>query len=204
MTCIAVTQRVEVVQAYGERRDALDQRWQQFLHRCELLPLLCPNHSGNRQRLLDTVPVAGALLTSGNTLAAYGGDAPERDAAERHLLEFCIARRLPVIGVCRGMQSIQHFFGVALRHVHGHVASEQQIAINGKTETVNSYHDWGTTETTPDLAVWAIAEDGLVKAVRHRRLPVIGIMWHPERIAGFRRADLALFRDAFAAHTVPE
>jgi len=55
MSCIAVTQRVDVVQAYGERRDALDQRWQEFLRRCELVPLPCPNHRGNRERLLDRV-----------------------------------------------------------------------------------------------------------------------------------------------------
>ena len=47
------------------------------------------------------------VLTGGNDLAALGGDAPERDATENALLDAAESRRLPVIGVCRGMQVIQ-------------------------------------------------------------------------------------------------
>jgi len=40
MIGVAITQRVELVPAYGERRDALDQRWTDFLDRCGLAPIL--------------------------------------------------------------------------------------------------------------------------------------------------------------------
>ena len=198
MKLIAVTQRVDVIAAYGERRDALDQRWQPFLAECGLLPVLCPNHPGNLQALLQTLPVAGALLTSGNTLSAYGGDAPERDSSEQLVFETCLRRGLPVLGVCRGMQFIQHHYGVKLEAVTGHVAREQEITIDGRPARVNSYHDWGATGTVPELEVWAVAADGVVKAVRHRSRPVTGIMWHPERLPAFRSEDKALFRDVFA------
>jgi putative glutamine amidotransferase len=64
---------------------------------------------------------------------------------------------------------------------------------------VNSYHNFGATETAPPLEAWAVAEDGVIKAVRHARLNMIGIMWHPERLAPFASRDLSLFRAFFGA-----
>ncbi len=43
MKAVGVTQRVELVADYGERRDCLDQAWTQFLAACGLLPVLLPN-----------------------------------------------------------------------------------------------------------------------------------------------------------------
>ena len=45
MKPVAITQRVSVVPAYGERRDCLDQAWTKFLAACGLLPVLIPNVS---------------------------------------------------------------------------------------------------------------------------------------------------------------
>ena len=70
--------------------------------------------------------------------------------------------------------------------------------VDGKLESVNSYHDFGSQSSVPDLGVWAKAKDGVVKAVRHRHLRVEGIMWHPERFApDFRDADIDRFRRFF-------
>jgi anthranilate/para-aminobenzoate synthase component II len=45
---------------------------------------------------------------------------------------------------------------------------------------------------------WAVADDGVVKAIRHSTQPIVGIMWHPERFAPLSSADVALFRQLFA------
>jgi putative glutamine amidotransferase len=197
MTCVALTQRVEVVPSYAERRDCLDQRWAGFLARCGLVPVPIANNPALVPELLAAARCGGVVLTGGGDLAAYGGKVPERDATEAALLGLAIQQRLPVIGVCRGMQALQHFFGVRLARVAGHVAAVQEILIGGTPETVNSYHDLGTRETAAELEVWATARDGVVKAVRHRELPLLGIMWHPERMAPFRQADIELFRRTF-------
>ena len=42
MKAVAVTQRVSVIPAYGERRDCLDQAWTKFLAACGLLPVVLP------------------------------------------------------------------------------------------------------------------------------------------------------------------
>ena len=199
MKRIAVTQRVEIVPSYGERRDALDQRWTAFLARAGILPLLVPNDPDALPRLLDAYPLDGILLSGGGDLMAYGGNTPERDATDASLIRFAIKESVPLIGVCRGMQSIQLFFGVGLEAVSGHVAKEQSVIVDGQPQAVNSYHGFGTRSTIPDLEVRALAEDGVIEAVRHRRHAIHGVMWHPERLSPFRAADLEFFADIFGS-----
>ncbi len=188
MKFVAVSQRV--VLEKNERRDALDIRWSAFLERCGFLPLLIPNRPSLVAPLLKNSGCRAVVLTGGNDLAAYGGDSPERDATETLLLEFALKRRIPCLGVCRGMQLIQHYYGVPLTRVKGHVTSRQRIRIKGRPGLVNSYHCWGAFGTKEPLDVWAVADDGVVKAVRHRRKLIEGIMWHPERFDPFRKQDL--------------
>jgi len=194
---VAVTQRVSIVPAYGERRDCLDQAWTKFLAACGLLPVLLPNVAETALALCAAAGVCGVVLTGGNDLAELGGDAPERDAVENALLDWAETRGLPVLGVCRGMQAIQRRFGIPLRRVEGHVARSQAIRIDGELKEVNSFHCFGACESRPPLDVWAVAGDGVVKAVRHATQPIMGIMWHPERCAPFSPDDVALFRKVF-------
>jgi putative glutamine amidotransferase len=197
MKLVAVTQRVAVIPSYGERRDCLDQAWPRFLGACGLVPVALPNVVDAALGLCESLDLAGIVLTGGNDLAALGGDAPERDAAEGAVLDHAERRGLPVIGVCRGMQLIQHRATVPLQRVQGHVAPCQTVRIDGAVREVNSYHNFAAFETRPPLAVWAVAEDGAVEAVRHESRPVTGIMWHPERLAPFAAEDIRLFRTVF-------
>jgi gamma-glutamyl-gamma-aminobutyrate hydrolase PuuD len=197
MKAVAITQRVSVVPAYGERRDCLDQAWTKFLAACGLLPVLLPNITETALALCERAGVGGLVLTGGNDLAAFGGDAPERDAVENALLDLAERRRLPVLGVCRGMQVIQQRFAIPLRRVEGHVAQRQVIRIDGERKEVNSYHRFAAFDSRPPLEVWAIADDGVVKAIRHSAEPITGIMWHPERSSPFSPADVVLFRRVF-------
>jgi putative glutamine amidotransferase len=116
---VAITQRVAVVPEYGERRDCLDQAWARFFAACGLLPLPLPNVVDVALAAFGRSQVAGLVLTGGNDLATLGGDAPERDATENALLDAAESRRLPVIGVCRGMQIIQQRHAVPLRRIRG-------------------------------------------------------------------------------------
>ncbi|MBT4039756.1 MAG: C26 family cysteine hydrolase domain-containing family [Rhodospirillales bacterium] len=199
MITIAVNQRVEIHSNVNERRDCLDQRWAGFLLTAGFNQLLLPNHPLMASRLLSNFQIDGILLTGGGNTRAYGGTAPERDDVEDTLIEHALAKGIPIVGVCRGMQVIQSYFDVPLQTVDGHVCAQQTIEINGAREDVNSYHDLGTTTTCPQLDVWARSDDGVVKAIRHRDHNLLGIMWHPERLGPFRREDLALFRTVFGS-----
>jgi len=195
MKTVAVTQRVVVDPPHGTRRDCLDQVWAKFLLQCGLLPVPVPNCVEVALKLCENVQ--GIVLTGGNDLAAYGGDAPERDQTETALLDMAEHRDLPVLGVCRGMQVILDRFGTGLHPVRGHVTPRQQISVHGRSVEVNSFHNFGATEVHPPLKTWAIAGDGVVEAVQHEARRIIGVMWHPEREAPFSEEDIALFSRYF-------
>jgi N5-(cytidine 5'-diphosphoramidyl)-L-glutamine hydrolase len=197
MRLIAVTQRVVIDAGSGERRDALDQRWPRFLLRCGLVPVVVPNCVRAARRLAARLPIRGVLLTGGNDLAAYGGDAPERDETEAFFLRHALAGGRPLLGVCRGMQMIQHFLGVPLVQVEGHVAVRHRVQGEGVAGEVNSFHRLAATASVPDLVVRAVAPDGVIEAVRHHRRRVAGVMWHPEREEPHAAADIAYVRNFF-------
>lgn len=197
MRPVLISQRVFIEEKTGERRDCLDQRWNLFLKESGLFGIPVPNSDGWKPTAFSGMGLAGVLLTGGNDLAKYGGDAPERDRAERELIRFALATELPLIGVCRGMQMLQDYFGVPLIRVEGHVQREMDIKTDKGLKRLNSFHSWGANETVPELAVWAKASDGVIKAVRHTKHKILGVMWHPERFPSFREEDQQLFRSHF-------
>ncbi|WP_434445385.1 gamma-glutamyl-gamma-aminobutyrate hydrolase family protein [Lentzea sp. E54] len=202
MTCVAVTARVVVDPVHHTRSDAIDQRWWDFLDACGLLALPVPNDVTTALRLVREVPVGGILLTGGNDLAAFGGDAPERDRTESALLDEALRRKLPVVGVCRGMQLVLCRFGVALSRVRGHVEAQQTILVDGRERVVNSYHNWAATDVVAPLRVWATGPGEVVKGVRHASKPLLGMMWHPERLpVALAEPDRRLFTSHFGGES---
>lgn len=195
---IAISQRVDVIAGRGERRDALDQRWAGFLGSCGLVSVAVPNDPEMAAAVLAAVEPVGILLTGGNDLVDYGGDAPERDATETALIRYAIEHRRPLLAVCRGLQMLMHHFGGTLVPVTGHAGTDHPVAFtDGHTDTVNSYHNWGFRKVPKGFAVWATDAEGGVEAVRHESLPLFGMLWHPERSFPFRPTDIALVRQHF-------
>jgi len=192
---IAITQRVEFIESIGERRDALSQEWGLLAEACGFLPLLLPNHPAIARQLLEGIKPDGILLTGGNDLAAYGGNAPERDETERFLIHYAVEQHIPLLGVCRGMQMLLDHFGTPLQRVEGHIRVEHPLD-NG--DTVNSFHGWGALDCLPPLAPAAQCADGVLEAVSHQDYPWIhGIMWHPERYHPPRERDIQLIKEVF-------
>ncbi|MEP1449107.1 MAG: gamma-glutamyl-gamma-aminobutyrate hydrolase family protein [Paraglaciecola sp.] len=197
MKLIGVTMRADKPAGYDEIRDGLDQKWLPFLHSCGLTPILMPNSPDLVEIYLEQFVFSGVLLTGGNSPAKYGGDCPARDEVDTLLIEWAIQNNKPLIGVCRGMQSIQLAYQHPLEPVAGHVAKQQNISINGQQTVVNSYHNWGTKHCDLPLESWAVSEDEVIKAVKHVNNKLYGIMWHPERHIPFRKPDIDFFKRTF-------
>ena len=99
----------------------------------------------------------------------------------------------PVLGVCLGHQCIGEVFGGRIIHapylMHGKVS---KIFHDGKTVfkgipdgfIATRYHSLVINpESVPaDLEVTARTDDGVIMGVRHRKLPVFGVQFHPESI----------------------
>lgn len=192
MKAVIYTQRVEVIESYQERRDCADQRIADFIYACGFLPVPLPNKAELAEQIMEALHPAGVILTGGNSLLAYGGNAPERDAMDKMLIELAIRNKIPLYGFCRGMQSILDYFGNELENVEGHVAVRHFVQGNREDYEVNSYHNQACKELKKDcgLLITAQTSDGVIEAVRHESLPIEGTMWHPEREADFVQRDM--------------
>lgn len=117
---------------------------------------------------------------------------PARDALELDLLERFAALKKPVLGICRGMQSVNVFFGgTLLQDIPGHAQVDGVDRMHPvrtapgafvAPEVVNSAHHQALDRLGAGLRAEQWAPDGVIEAIRHRRLPVWGVQWHPERL----------------------
>ena len=202
MKVVAVTQRDIFLSETKEHRDSLDKRWYDFFNQTNLIPLLLPNNLVLAAELLNRYNIAGILLTGGGEISALGGRKTEREKIEEYLIELAIKNKLPLLGICRGMQKIQDYFGIKLHKINGHITDAQEIIIDDEKQIVNSYHNYGTTETSQELRIWAKAKDGVIKAISHENYNISAIMWHPERCEPFRKQDLNFFKTFYASANI--
>jgi putative glutamine amidotransferase len=193
---ILFTQRVEIVEAYQERRDCADQRVADFIQACGYLPIPVPNNGNIAKEIVQFIKPAGLILTGGNSLARYGGNASERDLVDSLLIGTAVKSKLPLFGFCRGMQSILEYFGNELIDVEGHVAVKHKISGDEPSKAVNSYHRQGCRQLkNNELQVVMRSDDGVIEKIRHKELGILGIMWHPEREAPYSNEDIKMLVD---------
>lgn len=195
---MAITQRIDSVAGRAELRDALDQRLVQWLVHAGFLPVVVPNtlsdtgHPSEQilESWLQAMQLGALILSGGNDIGEY----PARDDTERYLLSWAEAKRVPVLGICRGLQMMAVWAGVALVKIEGHVGIRHQLAVPARKDEwpteVNSYHNWGLASCPDGFEVAARAEDGSIEAIKHVELPWEGWMWHPEREASFSLHDI--------------
>lgn len=195
MKIVGISQRVIVNNAYPERRDALAQGWYNFLATVGLIAFPLPNHKATVSALLQQVTVTGFILSGGNDLVPYGGDAPERDEVEALILEGSKKTMLPVLGICRGLQFMNVHEGGTLQKIDYHAANRHQLD-DGRT--VNSYHNYALSDVASGFEVLQRSRDDFtVEAVKHQRYNWQGIMWHPEREVVPDEMDIKLFQEMF-------
>jgi len=179
------------------------------LHAAGARAVVVPPAAAGAQRVVDALD--GLLLAGGADIdpATYGqafdprtsGVRPDRDAGEQALLAAALARDLPVLGICRGMQLLAVAHGGRLhqhlpavvgddrhrpapgrfgRHLVRLAAGSRTAAICGTELSVPTYHHQGVSDPGTLHAVgWA--DDGTVEAVETPAATFcIGVLWHPE------------------------
>jgi putative glutamine amidotransferase len=185
--------------------------------------LLTPGHdAASIQRL---VGMAHALvLTGGEDVdparygqaphPALGTVNPARDAMEFAALEAALARRIPVLAICRGIQLLNVALGGTLyqdlpSQRAGDILHEQEAPVGqgwhhatvqpgsglerifgARDLFINSFHHQGIDRLAPGLTATVRAEDGLVEGVEGTDHPwLYGVQWHPERGEAHTRDD---------------
>lgn len=155
---------------------------------------------------------SGLLLTGGSGVhpARYGevffdedsmkGSNAVRDAMEFALLGEFIKNKKPVMGICRGYQLLNVYFGGKLiqnfpkqKHIEHQMGITHRVSAEpdsivyrlfGKEFNTNSHHRDGITEPGEGIKITARSADGIPEAIEHESLPVFGVQWHPERTRG--------------------
>ncbi len=186
-----------------------------------VIPLELPNLGGDLDldSLLDRVD--GVVMTGSrsNVHPAHYGSAPspayepydeDRDRISFELVRRALAKRMPVLSICRGMQELNVALGGTLateiqdlpgRMDHRAPVSEAQqerfairhpvavrpggllhAIVKADHIDVNSLHRQAIDALAPGLTVEATAEDGTIEAVSagDGEAFALGVQWHPE------------------------
>lgn len=159
----------------------------------------------------------GVIFSGGNDLdpALYGEPiwndtvtpAPERDPGELEILKLALERNLPILGICRGIQLLNVYFGGTLyqdiptqletdvkhameephhRTCHDCVlepGSPLRALLGRDTIQVNSHHHQAVKDVAPGFEVMGRCSDGIVEAIWNPERDFLwAVQWHPEKI----------------------
>lgn len=195
MKIVAVSQRVDSYPNRNEQRDALDQRLTCLILSVGFLPIPVPNNllydeiGGKKdifKKWISTISPNAIILSGGNDV----GSCNKRDMIEKSLLDYAEHNKLPVLGICRGMQMMAVRAGGKLHSASNHVKTRHRL-VGHMTHEVNSYHKYILSSCPSEYNVLARSSAGEIEAIRHKQLPWEGWMWHPEREELFNSKDVA-------------
>lgn len=137
-----------------------------------------------------------------------GPGRPE-DFGIKNTIDAALENKLPVFGVCLGVQAIGEYFGGELGQLthpaHGRPSRVQvrggRLMRNLPNEIViGRYHSlFVERDSMPEvLDVTASTEDGVAMALEHRTLPVAGVQFHPESLMSLgNEVGLRIVENAF-------
>jgi putative glutamine amidotransferase len=220
-----------------ERWEAVRDNYTGALFAAGALPVILPI-AGDEPPLIEDYleAVDGLLLTGGEDVApAYYGEPQdercgepdaERDLFEVALVRAACARRLPVLGICRGLQVLNVACGGTLyQDVHCRPGTRAYHAADGparqtlihavrvlpdtrlaalllaeETRVTSTHHQF-VKDLAPGFRMSAESvEDGIVEAIEAPGHPfLLAVQWHPERMYRDDAKHLALFQGLAAA-----
>ncbi len=220
------------------RRHTLSDHYSRAVIAAGGTPVMLPSNIADIDSLLDRLDAV--VITGGGDIdpAQYGqetyektaGIDAERDAFEIALFHATIARDMPLLGICRGLQvvnvasggtlhqDIGDHFPEAVEHrqqslkIHHEEPFQQATLTAGEntlreilphdTVEINSFHHQGIDELAPTLRAIATTADGLIEAVQVPAATFgLAVQWHPELLAHRSAENAAIFAALVEAAT---
>lgn len=169
----------------------------------------------------EAIRLDGLILAGGSDInpALYGGDTAlleeyddVRDQLERDWFQRSYAKRIPILGICRGAQMINICLGGNLyasiqliceeakypRTILSKIFARKPITVSPHTRLaailkkpicrVNSLHHQSVNELGKGLIVSAKEHNGIIQAIEAPDYPfLLGVQWHPEYMLNSKR-----------------
>ena len=198
---IGVTTRI--IYEDGIRKQFVNQQYIDYVRKANLTPIILPMYD-EIDEILDLCDAF--LVTGGEDLDSLwyneerspmlGKFDIEMDKHDKKVIEYALKTNKPLIGICRGLQSINVFLGGSLiQHIedNSHKKFEggesfelvQNDSIFNKVynnnSKINSYHHQAIKVLAPNLIICGYS-NGMIEAITHKDKPIIAVQWHPEKL----------------------
>ena len=179
-------------------------------------PFIIPCYDDTNALINTLEHIDGILLTGGadinplylgeEPIKELHGINPRRDRQELLLTKLAADRQIPVLGICRGIQTMNAAFGGSLyqdihvqmegvrikhdqdleRSYASHTVTIEPNTLlhqlfDADTLAVNSFHHQAVKEAAPGFRICARATDGVIEAMESTEYKsMLGVQWHPE------------------------
>lgn len=201
----------------NEEQITINQNYLESVRHAGGIPLLLPVDASEEELRLLVQGCDGMILTGGADIdpRLYGEEilndsvtlAPVRDRGEKILCALAEERGFPLLGICRGVQYLNFYYGGDL---YQDIPTQLQTEVKHRMEppyrrtchrclleagsplrdllqteeiSVNSHHHQAIRKVAPGFRVMARCDDGVIEAIwkpDHKFL--WGLQWHPEKI----------------------
>jgi putative glutamine amidotransferase len=215
----------------GGERAGVNAAYAHAIARAGGIPLLLTPPIGAAGADEAIKPLQGLVLTGGHDIDPEWYDAhpspalgpldPHRDEFELALFHAARARRMPILGICRGLQLVNVAMGGTLwqdlpSEKPSDIQHDPPVARDARTHPIrlagdsrlyaalgagilltNSFHHQAIRDLAPGLKVTARADDGVIEGVEGTAEEgwLVAVQWHPEEFHGERDApDQRLFQ----------
>ncbi len=198
---------------YGELTCKLSEGYYKSIQRAGGVPVIIPPLSDTDSIINTLEHIDGLLLSGGgdyNPLFTgedpspkLGGINNERDLPELLITQLAYNRQIPMLGICRGIQTLAIALGGKVKQdisdickvkhsqdadrsepTHSVAIEEDSILYtlyNNKTIYVNSFHHQAVEDGGKRFRVVGRSADGIIEAIESSEFKsIMGVQWHPE------------------------
>lgn len=185
------------IRKHHSYEDTIEHAYLDYFQNLGFYPIIISNRV-NFKHIFSNVSFNGVVFTGGLDVSYINHPIQNeitnlRDSFEYQLLNYCIQHKIPILGICRGLQIINSYFGGTIsKDIVGHINKEHSIIFNtnysvfkkNQIISVNSFHNHGISKHNLSSELTALCHctsDNLIEGVYHNDIPLLAIQWHPER-----------------------